>query len=137
MSVSHKSQWLDLHVLPSYKHTNNMCPAHAPNQCFPSAPKFRMRCAPHRSLRSPREHSKGLCCLLAVTPITLPTPVALRKGGNEIDLARIHTSCAHSGASLCCYRCCLISWDWEHGICESTAEVLDNPSASATPSPRL
>lgn len=137
MSVSRKSQWLDLRVLPSYKHTKNTCPAHAPNQCFPSAPKFRMRCTPDRSPRSPREHSKSLCCLLAVTPISLPTPVALRKGGNEIDLASIHTSGAHSGASLCCYRCYLISRGWEQRICESTAGVLDNPSASATPSPLL
>lgn len=111
-----------------------MCPAHAPNQCFPSAQKFKMRCGPYKSLRSPREHNKGSCCFLVVAPIMLPTPVALRKGGNEIDLTRLHTRRAHSGTFLCCYRCYLMSWAWEQRTCESTAKVLDNPSASATAS---
>lgn len=110
-----------------------MCPAHAPNPCFPSAHKFKMRCAPCKSLRSPREHNKGSCCFLVVAPIMLPTPVALRKGGNEIDLVWLHTGRAHSGTFLC-YRCYLMSQAWEQRLCESTAKVLDNPSAFATAS---
>lgn len=72
--------------------------------------------------------------LPSVAPIMLLTPVALRKGGNEIDLARLHTRRAHCGAFLCCCRCYLMSWAWEQRICESTAKVLDKPSASATAS---
>lgn len=40
--------------------------------------------------------------LPSVAPIMLSTPVALRKGGNEVILASIHTGCARSGAFLCC-----------------------------------
>uniref|UniRef100_A0A8C0TP39 Uncharacterized protein n=2 Tax=Canis lupus familiaris TaxID=9615 RepID=A0A8C0TP39_CANLF len=40
--------------------------------------------------------------------ITLPTPVAFRKGSSELDLAKIHTQPVHSGTFLCCYRRCYL-----------------------------